>query len=370
MAMYETRVRDVLERAGIRIGGSNPWDVQVHDPSIYRRLLTHGSLALGESYSEGLWSCAAVDQLIQRLLLSPEVHELQMKDSFLRDLTSRLFNKHRLRRRAKDVRTHYDIGNDLYEPMLGPSMAYTCGYWKNAGSLDEAQLHKFDIVCRRLGLKPGMTLLDLGCGYGSFMKYAAENHGVECVGYTLAEEQALLGRTLTRDLPVTIHCEDYTAARGCYDRVVTIGIIEHLGYKNYRRFFERMAAFLKPDGIGFFHTEVNNVTTRSGDPWLTKYIFPNAQVPSLRQLAQATEGLFVVEDVHNIAPDYDKTLMAWNHNFQLAYPDLKARYDETFKRMWEYYLLSCAGIFRARRLQLMHTVVTRPGREQPDCRVI
>jgi cyclopropane-fatty-acyl-phospholipid synthase len=264
---------------------------------------------------------------------------------------------------------HYDIGNDLYRAMLDSRMVYTCGYWKDARNLDEAQEAKLDLVCRKVGLKPGMKVLDLGCGWGSFARYAAERYGAEVVGVTVSKEQVELGNSLCSGLPVDIRLQDYRSVKGKFDRVVSIGIMEHVGYKNYRTYMEVVDHTLKDDGIGFFHTIGGNVSVKIGNPWTTKYIFPNGQIPSIAQLGKAMEGLFVMEDWHNIGPDYDRTLMAWHESFEQSWPGLKDRYSERFRRMWRFYLLSSAGAFRSRSVQLWQVVMTKPGLRQPACRL-
>jgi cyclopropane-fatty-acyl-phospholipid synthase len=285
-------------------------------------------------------------------------------------LSSRLLNRQAVRRAFEVGRRHYDIGNDLYGPMLGETLAYTCAYWKNAATLDEAQRAKFDLVCRKVGLRPGLHVLELGCGWGSFARHAARNHGVSVTAYTVSKEQAALGRELCRGLPVDIRLEDYRAATGAYDVVLSIGIMEHVGYKNYRAYMDLAARCLKPGGIAFVHTIGANHSGTAIEPWIDRYIFPNAMLPSLKQLSAASEGLFITEDVHNIGPDYDRTLMAWCRNFEAAWPAMEKHYGERFRRMWRYYLLACAGGFRARHNQLWQIVMTREqdARPQPDCR--
>ena len=263
---------------------------------------------------------------------------------------------------------HYDPGNDLYTAMLDKRMAYTCGYWKTATNLDDAQEEKLDLVCRKIGARPGMRILELGCGWGSFAKYAAEKYGVSVLGLTVSKEQVALGMELCRGLPVELRLQDYRDATGEFDAVISIGVMEHVGYKNYRTYMEVVDRCLKPDGIAFVHTIGNNKTLTSGEPFNDKYIFPNGVLPSISKLSAAMEGLFVVEDWHNFGPYYDPTLLAWEGNFKAAWPDLKAKYSDTFYRMWRYYLLSSAGGFRSRLTQLWQVVFTRQGTPQPDCR--
>jgi cyclopropane-fatty-acyl-phospholipid synthase len=253
--------------------------------------------------------------------------------------------------------------------MLDKRLNYTCAYWENAANLDEAQEAKLDLVCKKIGLQPGMTVLELGCGWGSFAKFAAERYGARVLGVTVSKEQVELGMELSKGLPVELRLQDYRKVEGKYDRVISIGVMEHVGYKNYRTYMEVTNRCLKEDGIAFVHTIGSNISVTSADAFSNKYIFPNGMIPSIAQLGKAMEGIFVMEDWHNIGPDYDKTLMAWCANFDRAWPSLKDKYDERFRKMWRYYLLSSAGGFRSRSQQLWQIVMTRQGTMQPDCRI-
>ena len=369
MASAESIIRELLAPTGVEINGSKPWDIQVHQPALFDRVLRDATLGLGEAYVEGWWDCQAIDQFITRVLLAQLDERIKNESRFLlQALKARLFNR-QSRNRAFEVGIkHYDLGNDLYTAMLDKRMAYTCGYWKTATNLDEAQEAKMDLVCRKIGARPGMRILELGCGWGSFAKYAAEKYGVEVLGVTVSKEQVALGMELCRGLPVELRLQDYREVSGTYDAVVSIGVMEHVGYKNYRTYMQVVDRCLKPDGIAFVHTIGSNKTLTHGEPWTDKYIFPNGVLPSLSALSKSMEGLFVVEDLHNFGPDYDPTLMAWVANFEAAWPDLKSKYGDAFYRMWRYYLLTSAGGFRARNQQLWQIVFTRQGTPQPDCR--
>lgn len=364
-------INDVLADCGVLVGKDEDADMVIHDERFYERILTDGSLGLGESYMDGWWDAPHLDDVICRLLhhrASDRVRgHAKARIYYLR---SRLLNL-QAPSRAFDVgEKHYDIGNDLYRAMLGDSMAYTCAYWRNADTLDAAQNAKFDLVCRKTGLREGMRVLELGCGWGTFARYAATHYGVFVTGYTVSKAQAAFGREINADLPVDIRLDDYRNAEGEYDAVVSIGLMEHIGYKNYRGYMELAQRCLRPDGIAFVHTIGGIRSSTAIEPWLGQYIFPNAMLPSIAQLGRAMEGLFVLEDLHNIGPDYDHTLMAWHRNAEAAWETLGDRYDARFRRMWRYYLLACAGGFRCRYNQLWQLVMTREcdGRAQPDCR--
>jgi cyclopropane-fatty-acyl-phospholipid synthase len=352
-------VQSMLDQAGIVLNGPNPWDIQVRDETMFLRLLTGGSLALGESYIDGKWEVAQLDELIHRLLRSP----LKSKRSFLSHQWSRikavLFNLQKQSRAFQVGEAHYDLGNDIYEVMLDRRMVYTCGYWRHALDLDQAQEDKLDLVCRKLDLLPGMRVLDIGCGWGSFAGFAAEKYGCEVVGITVSKEQLDLATERCAGLPVSFRLQDYRDVSEPFDAIVSLGMFEHVGHKNYRTFMEVLQRCLKPDSLALLHTIGKNDSLPGVDPWISRYIFPNGEIPSLKQISDALEPELVVEDLHNFGPDYDRTLMAWYHNFDSGWEELKDNYSERFYRMWTYYLRVCAGAFRARDLQLWQFIISR-----------
>lgn len=368
-AKSETLIRGLLESAGIQVGGGSPWDIQVHDRRLYDRLLREADLGLGESYMDGWWDCEAIDEFISRVFRG-RLDEKVRGDwkILLHVLRSRIVNQQLPSKAFVVGERHYDLGNDLYVAMLDRRLNYTSGYWKDATTLDEAQEAKLELVCRKINLREGMEVLELGCGWGSFAKYAAERHGARVLGVTVSKEQVALGMELTKGLPVELRLQDYRGVGGRYDAVVSIGIMEHVGCKNYRTCMGVVDRCLKQDGIAFVHTIGGNQSVGSTNAWTHKYIFPNSMIPSIAQLGRAMEPTFVMEDWHNFGPDYDRTLMAWHANFEAAWPGLRDRYGERFRRMWRYYLLSSAGGFRARHLQLWQIVFTRRGTPHPECR--
>jgi cyclopropane-fatty-acyl-phospholipid synthase len=366
----EALVSALLSLAGISINGKNPFDIQIHDTRVFKRILHEGALGLGESYMEAWWDCAAVDQFFDRILranLEEKVRKnLRMAWPYLK---GKVFNLQRQSRAYRVGEQHYDLGNDLYKAMLDARLNYTCAYWQKARTLNAAQEAKLDLVCRKIGLRKGMTVLDLGCGFGAFAKYAAQKYAARVTGVTVSKRQVELGKEMCKGLPVDLKLEDYRNVTGNYDRVISIGIMEHVGYKNYRTYMDVVDRTLKDDGIAFIHTIGGNISTTTTNAWTVKYIFPNSMLPSIAQLGKAMEGRFVMEDWHNFGPDYDRTLMAWYGNFEKAWPSLKRSYDERFHRMWRYYLLSAAGGFRSRTTQLWQIVMTRQGASQPQCRI-
>ncbi len=356
----ERSVRALLALADIQVGGNRPWDIQVHNPDFYARFLGQGSLGLGEAYMDGWWDSPRLDETFNKALSARLEAKLRMNWPLALDLLkARLFNRQNKSLSKTVAEIHYNLGNDFYADMLDPYMQYTCAYWKNAQTLDEAQTGKLDLVCRKLDLKPGMTVLELGCGWGGFARYAAEHYGCHVTAYNISTEQVAYARDRTRDLPVDIRLQDYREAEGTYDRVVSIGMCEHVGSRNYREFFSVIHRCLKEGGRALVHTIGGNKSVTSIEPWLGKYIFPHAQLPSISQLGQAMENLLVVEDWHNFGADYDRTLMAWWENFERNWNKHRKAYGERFYRMWVYYLACCAGSFRARKNQLWQVVVSK-----------
>jgi cyclopropane-fatty-acyl-phospholipid synthase len=358
-------MRDLLARAGVTVGGDEPWDIQIHDPRVYARVLRDGTLAVGESYVEGWWDSPALDQMLQRVIGARV--DLELRDSWVllaHLVRARIFNRQTARAFEVGER-HYDVGNDLYEPMLGRRMMYTCAYWKDASTLDAAQEAKLDLVCRKIGLRSGQRVLDLGCGWGGFAAFAAQQYGARVVGYTVSREQVAWINQHYADLPIEVRLDDYRNATGKYDAVVSIGLMEHVGPKNHRAYMELAARCLVPGGVAFIHTIGGSRARTQIDPWFDTYIFPNAVIPTLGQLATAMEEVLVPEDVQNIGPHYDRTLMAWWDNFDAAWPRLRERYGDRFYRMWKYYLLASAAEFRVRHHNLYQIVATPVGTPQP-----
>jgi len=355
-------VADLLKQADIEINGNRPWDIQLKASGVIDSALSRGNLGLGESYMNGDWDAESLDQFFYRLMRAQLHQRINPTQLVYHSLRSRLINRQSAKRAWEVGEKHYDLGNEFYAAMLDKRMTYTCGYWKEATHLDEAQEAKLDLICRKLGLKPGMRVLDIGCGWGSFMAYAAEHYGVECVGLTISKEQAEFGKRLMKSgLPVEFRLQDYRDETEQFDRIVSIGMFEHVGHKNYREYMEVASRCLKDGGLFLLHTIGKNLFSTPSDPWIDKYIFPNGELPTLGQIINASESLFVVEDVHNFGSDYDKTLMAWHANFEANWPAFRGRFDDTFYRMWRYYLLSCAGAFRARELQLWQFVLSKQG---------
>ena len=363
MANFKETAKKLFDSVDIHINGSRPWDPQIHNELFYPRVISGGSLALGESYMDGWWDCQALDQFSDKLLSGRIDKQVKVKNPafFSHVIKAYIFNAQSKKRAYIVGKEHYDIGNDLFSLMLDERMNYSCGYWRNANSLEQAQINKLDLVCRKLHLEPGMNVLEIGCGWGGFAKFAAEKYGVTVHGVTVSKEQMNFAKKSCEGLKTSFELRDYRDLDAKYDAIVSIGMFEHVGYKNYNTFMNVANRCLKDDGLFLLHTIGRNTPGFTTDPWTNKYIFPNGMTPSSSQISEALQGFFVVEDWHNFGQDYDTTLMSWNENFQKNFDSLKGSYDKRFKRMWEYYLLMCAGTFRSRRNQLWQLVMSKNG---------
>lgn len=361
-----------FERAGVEVNGSRDFDIQVHDERFYRRLLAKGFLGFGESYMDGWWDCERVDILCELILKSGHSPANKWANS-LTLLFQYLVNLQSKARSFMVIDHHYDIGNDLYCSMLDTRMNYTCGYWESgAKNLTQAQEAKLDLVCRKLNLKPGMRVLDIGCGFGSFMKYAAENYGVSCVGYSLSTNQTELGRELCQGFDIEFIQKDYREIEGEFDAVASIGMFEAVGKKNFRTFMEVLERSMSPEAITLLHTIGTNHSMPTANPWYDKYIFPNGITPSASEITKAMDRLLLMNDWHAFGTSYDLTLLAWNQNFQNSWSELHRKnpslYNMRFKRMWEFYLLSIASGFRTRLIDLWQIAISHPKRAQENWR--
>jgi cyclopropane-fatty-acyl-phospholipid synthase len=359
-------VCQLLKMAGIDLNGPEPWDLKVNDDRFYHHVFGQGSLGLGESYMAGYWDCKQPDVLLYRVLsanLEERIpHNLR---TFIHFIKSKIFNEQSVKKVQKDIRRHYDLGNDLFKAMLDKRMIYSCAYWRDAKGLEEAQDKKLDLICRKLQLKKGQRMLDIGCGWGGLAGFAAEQYGVEVVGITLSQEQASLASQMYRNLPVEIRLQDYRSITEKFDRVVSVGMFEHVGYKNYPKYMSVINNILTDDGLFLLHCIGSNKTVTHTDPWMHSYIFPNGMMPSIKQIGAAAEKYLVMEDWQNIGTHYDRTLMEWLKRFQYAWPNLKDKYNQTFYRMWVYYLCCSAASFRAKKNNLWQIVFSKPTNHAP-----
>ena len=365
----EKLVRELLTSAGVEIGGAGASAIRVHDDRFYDRVLSQGAYGLAESYVDLWWDSDRVDQVICQLL------EADLTSRVPRDwrtaaawLRAQLVNLQTVRRAPQVAHAHYDLGNEFFAAMLGRSMTYSCGYWARAATLDDAQDAKLQLICDKLDIGPRDHVLDIGCGWGGCARWAAERRGARVTGVTVSAPQAEFARAHCRGLPVDIAVMDYrdpeVLRRGPYSKVVSVGMFEHVGSKNYRTFMRIAHDALGDSGVMLLQTIGRSGWTEPSDVWVDRHLFPNAALPAMAEISDAASRLFVIEDWHNFGGDYDRTLMAWHANFERAIADgdpCIPRSDR-FRRMWRYYLLSFAGSFRSRvRMQLWQVVLATRG---------
>lgn len=362
--MIEKTLETVLRTLGIEINGSQPWDPQIKDISVLKDIARGGSLAAGEAFMDERWDVEQLDMLIERLQRHHTLWDRLLYGNLLWErIKMKIFNRQRGDRAFEVGQVHYDLGNDLYATMLDKRMIYTAAYWKEANNLDEAQEAKLDLICRKIGLKPGDRVLDIGCGWGGFMKYAAEKYGVSCVGISVSKEQTAYGRQVCAGLPIEFVITDYAKFKPDqpFDHIVSIEMFEAVGHKNYELFMKKASSWLKPEGRFLLQSIGSTHHDTVSDPWIDKYIFPNGILPTKSLIERATKGVLKAHDWHDIGPDYDKTLMAWWDNFQTGHKTLdQKKYDRRFYRMWQYYLLTCAGGFRSGHLVDWQILFTKP----------
>jgi cyclopropane-fatty-acyl-phospholipid synthase len=362
MAVLEGYYQKLLDEVDVKINGTRPWDITIKNSKMLRRILFNGSLGLGESYMDGWFDCEQLDVFFEKILRKGIDYKAGGIPAFSAMIRSRLTNLQSISRAYMVGEKHYDIGNDLFSVMLDKRMIYTCGYWpKEVSNLEESQKAKLDLVAKKLNLKPGMKVLDIGCGWGGAAKYFAETHNVRVIGITISKEQASLARETCAGLDVDIRLADYRELNEKFDAIYSIGMFEAVGYKNYRKYFKVVRHCLEKEGTFLLHTIGVDESTTSTDPWVEKYIFPNGMMPSSRQITGAIEGLFKIDDWHNFGPHYDKTIMCWHKNFTKHYQSLKHNYDERFFRMWTYWLLLSAASFRSRSNHLWQILLSQPG---------
>ncbi len=356
------QIEKLLNRAGLTINGPNDYDPQIFNEKLYARVLTGGSLAVGEAYMDGWWDAKHLDQFFYKIAAADLGDKFKYNWNLLRDYAGALLINQQTKMGSKKVaKEHYDLSAQLYESFLDPYNQYSCGYFKDTDSLNEAQEKKLDLICRKLQLTAKDRVLDIGCGWGGFAKYATTHYGCHVTGITISKEQVRYARQYTKRLPVKIKLLDYRDITDTYDKILSCGMMEHVGHKNYQEMMKIAHRHLADNGLFLLHTIGLNNTAVPFDPWIKKYIFPNSELPIAKHVLQSIEGLFVMEDWQNFGAYYDKTLMAWFENFDRAWPKLKEKHSEKFYRMWKYYLQSCAGAFRARKIQLWQMVLSKNG---------
>lgn len=354
----------ILAVADITLNGPHSWDPQIRDSRVFRRVLLHGSLGAGESYMDGWWEVRDLSGMFDRLMRSGQIDRFSQLWQVLWRWRKRLMNLQSIARSRIVAEQHYDLSNEFYRLWLDPTMAYTCGYWQHgATNLHTSQIAKYDLICRKLGLKPGMRVLDIGCGWGGLARYMAEQYGVHVTGVTISKEQLAFAQEYCRGASVSFLFSDYRLLSGQYDRIVSVGMLEHVGSKNYRPYMQAVSRLLKPSGLFVLHHIASPWGRSVVDPFFDRYIFPNSELPSRACLQRASEGTLIELDFHEFDfRDYALTLRAWYDQFVLAWPYIEmlgSQFDKRFYRMWEFYLLSMESAFASGRNRLWQHVYCR-----------
>lgn len=367
-------IKTMLSDANILVGR----DIFVHDEDIFLDWVNRGMLAIGESYMAGKWEAIIpLDVVLTRLLQLPIAKKRKLFkawNSKLIALCAHLFNYQSPSRAGIVGAHHYDIGNDFFKLWLDPNMQYSCAYFRgltDLTDLDKAQEQKLHLIAKKLHLEPGMRVLEIGCGWGGLACFLAKHYGVHVTGITISNEQLKGAREWAEregvsNLTSFEYC-DYRKMTGQFDRVVSIAMLEAVGYKNMDHYYSVIERCLKDNGLALVHSIAANRSLRVPNQlWILKYIFPNGFLPSIAQMCLFTERKLVIEDVHNLGPDYDKTLMCWNQRFQAHCKNGTIVRPTVFNRMWEFYLLYCAAGFRARTIQLTQIVYSKNRAERYD----
>lgn len=359
---FREKIAALLEPADIRLDGGRPWDIKVHNEELFKIVLQKGTLGAGEAYMNGWWDCDALDEMFYRAIMANLENELSKNPAvYFLAVCQVLFNLQSRRRSAQVAETHYNFDNAMFECMLGPTMNYSCGYWREADNLDQAQEAKMDLIARKLYLEPGMTVLDIGCGWGSLARWLTEKYKATVTAITVSREQFAWARARDKAGQINWILDDYRNLDGSFDRIVSVGMFEHVGYKNYSGFMAQTRRLLKDGGLFLLHTIGSHCQKRGADPWINKYIFPNGMIPSAENIVRAFAKFYIMEDWQNFGAFYDRTLMAWNERFEKSFLEGGFRATERARRMFRYYLLSCASAFRARDLQLWQIVLSPKG---------
>lgn len=375
----EQAVRKIVEVGGIP---DTMWNhIEILDKSAWTDIITKGNLGIAEAYMHNKLKVDPLPFFISVLNDTSIGTRRKEGTDYLgmvmqavalpTDLMGLLTNQQTRELSSRVTKQHYDAGNDLYEKMLGPSMSYTCAYWKDAKNLDEAQFNKMDLIRRKLELQPGMKVAELGMGWGTAANHMHKYGNVDVTGVSLSEQQVKWAQeNLAKEGLRFIwsdyrdHCEDPKHMH-TYDRVYSIGMLEHVGYKNYAPFFKCIKALLKPDGLAVVHSIGEPDFVSASDPFLDKYIFPGAVIPAMSTITAGFENDFILEDWQNFGFDYSLTLAAWNENANVFFKENPDKYTPEFQRMWEYYLKMCEALFVTRINQLWHFVLSpRPATRQ------
>ncbi|MCP9486833.1 MAG: cyclopropane-fatty-acyl-phospholipid synthase family protein [Gaiellaceae bacterium MAG52_C11] len=361
----------------VRHFGSGPLaSLTIHDDAFFRRVATRGKLGVGESYTAGEWDSDDLVALLELLLRNAApAAERHAGWRRLLEARPRLNRRNGMLRSRRNIAYHYDLGNDLFELMLDETMTYSCAVFERPDEpLADAQRRKYRRICERLRLSADDRVLEIGCGWGGFARFAATEFGCSVTGLTISAEQAALARERTRGLDVRILEEDYRRHEGSdrsrYTKVASIEMLEAIGEQQFGTYFETIDRLLEPGGIACIQTilipDDRWERYRKSPDWIERYVFPGCLIPSLTALTQAmTSGSrLMVHEVDEIGFHYAETLRRWRESFQAQIEEVRALgYDRRFERTWDFYLAFCEAAFRTRALRDVQLTLTRPFNE-------
>ena len=359
--MINKVVTHLFERAGLQIGGSKANNVVVHDDRFFKEVLLKGSIGLGDSYVEGTWDASSVDDVVFALIKSGVYNSIlsQIYDT-VGSVARRIQNLQDRIGSYQVIDEHYDLDYNLFLAFLDRYNQYTCGYFERTDDLDQAQENKLELICNKLNLREGDKVLDIGGGWGGLALYMTERFDVDVSIITLSRQQANHARKMCEGRKVKVHVCDYRDipllfSSSSFDKVAAVGILEHIGHKNYRQFMKVVNHALIPEGRCLFQTLYSPANRILSNPWVRKHIFPNHELPPQNTIKSAASKYFQPADkvaFQDLTPHYVKTLLAWNERLNKAIDDKKINLEPKEHRKWNFYFLSCAGALRAEHMRV------------------
>ncbi len=365
----EVRLPGGAER---RFGSGPAVSMEIHDSGFFRRLATRGKLGVGESYTASEWDSDDLVGLFELLLRNAAAAaDRHARVRRLLEARPRLNRRNGLPGARRNIAYHYDLGNDLFRLMLDETMTYSCAIFEREDeSLADAQRRKYRRICEQLRLEPGDRVLEIGCGWGGFARFAAQEYGCSVTGLTISAEQAAVARERTAGLDVRIFEQDYRLHEGSYTKIASIEMLEAIGERQFPTYFETIDRLLEPGGTACIQTilvpDDRWDRYRKAPDWIERYVFPGCLIPSLTALTRAMtrSSRLMVHEVDEIGSHYAETLRRWRMNFHERIDDVRALgYDERFERTWDFYLAFSEAAFRTRALRDVQLTLTRPFNE-------
>lgn len=367
----EKQVKEIISNTTkITINQKSSLNISVANSDFYRKVINKGELGLAESFMDGDWTTDNLYGVLLELQKNRDKISKHIKSNMFQILLFKIYYcifRTNTRDTVKNnVSHHYDIGNDLYRKQLGRTMQYTCAYYhKSKMTLNQAQDAKMKLIAKKLDLQPGMSVLDIGCGFGALAYYLVKRYSVKVLGVTLSEEQIKYANKYYKHPNLTIKYKDYRDVTGKFDRVYSIGMFEQVGKDNYSVYFDKCYELLKTNGIMLLHTISKNYRENPRYNFITQYIFPEGELPHISDLSgKFLDNKWHLEDLHNFGQSYNKTLLDWHKNLD-NFKELP-NYSPRFQRMWKYYLLGCSAAFKVRMISLWQIVYTKIDSNRPD----